>query len=205
MRPGWDPIAPAWGSPSPLGGEGAPEGTGRGTARGTTLLALVMIGWLFFTMALAAFSGAAGSDSPDPVSLDLGVTVTPASGWSPAADVWEAGPSQVAFKRAGVVVAFTADAYDGDTQALMDEQLAELDGEFESFRALPAASTSIAGGLPALRVLFDGVSGSADLEGEVVTATRGGTGVVMVAFAPFGQLRRVQDDLDSMLDSMVVP
>jgi hypothetical protein len=164
-----------------------------------------MIGWLLFMMALAAFSGAAGSASQDPVSLDRGVTVTPAPGWSSAADVWEEGPSQVAFKRAGTVAAFTADAYNGHTQDLMDEQLAELDGEFESFRALPAASVSIDGGLQALRVLFDGVSGSADLEGEVVTATRGGVGVVMIAFAPFGQLRRVQDDLDSMLESMVVP
>ena len=64
---------------------------------------------------------------------------------------------------------------------------------------------TIDGDLPALRVLFDGVSGSAEVEGEIVTATRGGTAVVMAAFAPFGQLRRVQDDLDSMLETMVVP
>ena len=112
MRPGWDPY-PDWVSPSPLRDEGGPEGTGGRTARGTTLLALVMIGWLFFMMALAAFSGAAGPATQEPVSLGRGVTVTPASGWSSAADVWEVGPSQTAFKKAGVVVAFAVEAYDG--------------------------------------------------------------------------------------------
>ena len=166
---------------------------------------MVMIGWLFFMMALAAFGGAAGPATQEPVSLGRGVTVTPAPGWSPAADVWQEGPSQTAFKRAGVVAAFAVEAYDGDAQALMDEQLADLDSEFSSFRDLPAASVTIDGDLPALRVLFDGVSGSAEVEGEIVTATRGGTAVVMAAFAPFGQLRRVQDDLDTMLETMVVP
>jgi hypothetical protein len=164
-----------------------------------------MIGWMFFMMALAAFGGATSPTAQQPVSLDRGVTVTPAEGWTPAADVWEGEAAQVAFKRAGAVVAFAAEAYDGDAQALMDEQFADLESQFSSFRSLPPASTVIDGGLQAVSVLFDGVTGSAELEGELVTASRDGTGVVMLAFAPLGQLRRVQDDLDVMLENLVVP
>jgi hypothetical protein len=43
------------------------------------------------------------------------------------------------------------------------------------------------------------------LEGELVVGAIGGTGVVMLAVAPAGQVTRVQADLDSMLDSLVVP
>ena len=175
VRPGWEPVPPAWTSYTPPSGEDGRDESARGL-RATALLAVVMIGWLFFMMALAAFGGGAES-SLAPVSLERGVIVTPAPGWSSAEDVWEAGPSQVAFKKAGVVAGFAVDAYEGDAQALLDEQLADLETAFSSLRELPAASLTIDDGLPAASVLFEGVSGSAELEGELVTAARDGTGV----------------------------
>ncbi len=204
MSPDWEPSAPSW-EPfsSPSGEDEGGEESAR-NRRGTTLLALVMMGWLFFTMALAAFAGDAPS-SLEPVSLERGVIVTPAPGWSSAQDLWEPGPSQTAFKKAGVVSGFVADADERDAQAILDEQIADIESQFSSVRVLPVASLSIDEGLPALRVLFDGVSGSAELEGELVAASRDGTGVIMLALAPVGQLRRVQDDLDAMLETLVVP
>lgn len=185
------------------GGDGSRD-WGSGTFRGTTMLAVVMVGWLFFLMALAAFGGEAVG-SLDPVSLGRGVVVNPAPGWSSADDTWQAGPEQTAFKRAGAVAVFVQDAFSGDARDLLDDQVAQLEREFNSLRVLPATSLTIDGGLPALGALFDGTTGSAELEGEIVAATRGGTGVLMVAFAPIGQLRRVQDDLNTMLDDLVVP
>lgn len=187
-------------------GAGLPASRGAsGSGRSVTILGAIMIGWMFLTMALAVFGGGGGDETVAPVTIGRGVTVAPASGWSSAEDEWPVGPNETALKRAGVIVVFAADAYGNDAQALLDEQLTDIEGEFASLRTLPAASMTIAGDLPALRVLFSGVSGSARLDGQVVTAARGGTGVVMLALAPSGQLRRVQDDLDEMLATLVVP
>ena len=199
---GYDPQS----GPSPWGGVPPAPAIARakGTARATGLLALVMLGWLLFMMALGAFGGSAVM-SEEPVPLARGVVVTPAPGWSSAVDVWEGDISQTAFKRSGVVVAFAVDAYEGDASDLLDEQIADIETEFSSFRVLPATSMTIDSGLPAEGALFYGVSGSAELEGELVAASRGGTGVLMLAFAPTGQLRRAQDDIDTMLEELVVP
>ncbi len=164
-----------------------------------------MIGWLLFTLLLASIAAPAGADKPEPIELGRSVTVTPAAGWTSAADVWEVGPNAASLKRAGAVAVFAAEAYDGSAEELLALQLDDLRSEFDSFRALPAAESSIAGSLPAMTVLFSGIADSSRLEGELVTAAQGGTGVVMLAVAPAGQLPRVQADLETMLESMVVP
>lgn len=182
-------------------GSGATGSTGRAT----TVLGVVMVGWVFFLMALAAFGGVRGPASQDPVPLGRGVTVTPAAGWSSAEDDWGTGPTQTAFRRAGAVAVFVADSYEGDGRALLQEQLTDLDSQFGSLRTLPEATITIADDLPATRVMFTGVSESARVDGELVAGAREGIGVVMLALAPAGQLQRVQDDLDEMLAGLVVP
>lgn len=164
-----------------------------------------MIGWLLMMMALAAWGQARGPTQSEPVLLDHGVTVSPAPGWAPATGYETDEANQTAFRRAGTVAIFAADLYDGDSRTLLDEQLAELDSQFSPFRTLPPGSVTVAGDVPALRVLFDGMSGGAELEGWVVAASSDGVGVVMVAFAPFGQLHRVQGDLNRMLRELVMP
>ncbi len=173
--------------------------------RGPLILVVVMIGWLLVNLSLAAFAGPAGDNAPTPVELGRGVTVTPAKGWTSAADVWEVGPNAVSLKRAGVVAVFAADAYDGTNEDLLAFQVDDLETQFDSFSDLPAAESTMGGGLPALTVLFSGTADSSRLEGELVTAAHGGTGVVMLAVAPAGQLPRVQADLDAMLSSLVLP
>jgi hypothetical protein len=109
-------------------------------------------------------------------------------------------------QRAGVLVAFAADSYSGSAQQLLDEQLTGVKDQFGSFRSLPAASTTVAGDVPALKVLFSGTAtSSSDLEGELVTATVGQTGVVMMAVAPAGQIAQAQGDLDAMLAGLAIP
>jgi hypothetical protein len=83
--------------------------------------------------------------------------------------------------------------------------LAALQGQFGSFRTLPVASTTMAGGVPALKVLFSGTSDAGRLEGELVAAAEAGVGVVMLSVATPGRVARVQSDLDAMLDGVVVP
>ena len=165
-----------------------------------------MIAWMLFVMGLASFSGpTAGAPAQTPASLGRGVTMTPVDGWASAQDVWNVGPGAVSLRRAGVLAAFAADSYSGTAQRLLDRQLGDLKAQFGSFRSLPSASTTIAEGVPALKVLFSGTADSGDLEGELVAGTIGGTGVVMLAVAPAGQVAQAQSDLDAMLDSLVVP
>lgn len=180
------------------------DGTG-GTGRPTLALALVMLGWLFFTMVLAAFGGGSGSGTAPPETINRGVIVKPAAGWTSAADVWNVGPGAISLKRAGVVAVFAADAYDGTTEALLEDQTNQLKAEFTSFRSLSASSVTVAGGLPALSILFSGTAQNGQLEGELVAVSHAGTGVAVLAVAPFGQLRRVQSDIDEMLKTLVIP
>ena len=164
-----------------------------------------MIGWMLLVLALAAFAAPGGSNRAAPVEAGRGVVVTPAGGWTSAADVWQVGPNAVSLKRAGAVVVFAAEAYEGTDQELMAFQLSDLERQFDSYRALPTAPSTIAGDLPALTALFSGTAESSRLEGELVVATRTGTGIVVLAIAPAGQLSRVQADIDTMLETMVVP
>ena len=173
--------------------------------RGPMILVVVMVGWLLFTLLLAAIAAPAGGASSEPLELGQNVTITPADGWTSAADVWAVGPNAVSLKRAGALAVFAAERYEGTSEQLMAAELDDLRREFDSFNALPAAESTIAGSLPALTVLFAGTADSSRLEGELVAAADNGTGVVMLAVAPAGQLPRVQADVDRMLESMVVP
>ena len=165
-----------------------------------------MLVWLIVVMALSGFSDVGAGPVLGPSTLGQGVTVTPVAGWESAKNVWDVGQGAISLRRAGVLVAFAAAGYSGSAQQLLDDQLSGVREQFKSFRPLPAASTTVAAGKPGLKVLFSGTSvKSSDLEGELVTASTGQTGVVMLAVAPAGQLAGVQDDLDEMLRSLVIP
>lgn len=181
------------------------EAAARPRWRGPILLAVVMVGWMFFVLVLAAISAPAGTGGETTVQVGRGVAVTAPGGWTSAADVWDVGPDAVSLQKAGALVAFAAQAYDGTDEDLLAAETKELETEFDSYRALPVASRTIAGDVPALVVLFSGTADSGRLEGELVVASFGGTGVVMLAVAPAGQLRTVQNDLDRMLSAMAVP
>jgi hypothetical protein len=164
-----------------------------------------MFGWMILLFILALVAAPNDPNKELPTNVGLGVVVTPASGWYSAADVWDVGPDAVSFQKAGSFVAFAAERFGGDNQALLDEQLASLEKDFGSYRGLPASDTTIAGDVPGMVALFSGVSNSSRMEGEVVAATSGGVGIIMVALAPQGQLARVQRDLEQMLRGLEVP
>jgi len=115
------------------------------------------------------------------------------------------GPGAVSFKRAGAYVAFAAQPFSGTNQDLLNEQLTALKQDFDTYRELPASQITISRDLPALSVLLTGSSNSSQLDCELVTATSAGTGVVMEAIAPTGQLSKVQNDLNQMLKTLQVP
>jgi hypothetical protein len=169
------------------------------------ILVGAMFAWMIVVFILAGSAGSGAVPAPASVTLGQAVTVTPANGWTSAKNAWDVGPNAVSLKKSGVLVAFAADAYEGETQQLLNAQLAGAREQFGSFRSLPEASTTVAGGLAALTVVFSGTADSSDLEGELVVAATGSTGVVMLAVAPTGQIARVQGDLEEMLDSLVIP
>jgi hypothetical protein len=164
-----------------------------------------MFAWMIVVFILAGTVGSGAAPTPASETLGQGVTVTPADGWTSAENAWDVGPNAISLKKAGVLVAFAADTYEGDTQQLLDAQLAGAREQFGSFRSLQEAPTTVAGEVPALTVVFSGTADSSDLEGELVVTATGLTGVVMLAVAPAGQISRVQGDLDEMLDSLVIP
>jgi hypothetical protein len=164
-----------------------------------------MFAWMIVVFILAGAAGSGAVPIPASATLGQGVSVTPAAGWTSAETAWDVGPNAISLKKSGVLVAFAADTYEGDTRQLFDAQLAGAREQFGSFRSLEEAPTTVAGEVPALTVMFSGTADSSDLEGELVVTATGQTGVVMLAVAPAGQIARVQDDLDEMLESLVIP
>jgi len=173
--------------------------------RGSVIVVAAMFAWLIIVFILAAVASPNDPNREVPTPVGLGVVVTPADGWYSAADVWDVGPDAVAFQKSGSFVAFAAEGFAGTNQELLDEQLAAIEKDFQSLRVLPSSATTVAGDVAGLVALFSGVSDSGRMEGEVVAATSGGVGVIMLALAPQEQLARVQNDLDTMLQGLVVP
>jgi hypothetical protein len=169
------------------------------------IVLLVMFGWLFLVLILSFIVSPNDPNREVPVNVGLGLVVIPADGWYSAAREWDVGENAVSLQKAGTFVAFSAEPYAGDLEQLLKDQWGYIDLEFDSYRALPASEVKVAGDVPALVSLFTGVASSSRLEGEVVVATTGGIGIVVVALAPQGQLQRVQNDIDWMLQAMEVP
>lgn len=165
----------------------------------------VMFGWMVLVFALAAATASNDPNMEVPVEVNLGVIVTPANGWYSAAKVWDAGPTGISLQSSGAYVAFWAEEYPGTNDDLLAEMLSTLEGQYESFRALPGRAVTMAGDLPGLTVVFTGTAPYGRVEGELAVTTYGGTMVMMQAEAEEGQLAQVQGDLDFMLGSLVVP
>jgi len=181
-------------------------GAGRLSWRAPFLVVAAMFGWMLFVFILAVAAAPNDPNVEVPIEVGGGVVVTPADGWYSAVDVWDPGPGSISLQKAGVYVAFWVESdYRGTNDDLLNQWLDGLKPDFESLRVLPATETSVAGDLPGLTALFSGVSETWGAENELVVATNGDLGVVMLATAATGQLARVQGDLKTMLDTMVVP
>jgi hypothetical protein len=177
----------------------------RWSRRGSLILIAVMFGWMVLVYALSAVAAPHDPNDEVPTEVNLGVFVTPADGWYSAAEVWDVGGTGLSLQNSGAYVAFWAEEYPGTNDDLLSELLESLDQQYESFRALPAAATTVAGDLPGMVALFSAVASYGRVEGELAVTTYGGTGVYMWAEAREGQLAQVQGDLQFMLDNMVVP
>jgi hypothetical protein len=179
--------------------------TKRSSRRGSLILVTAMFGWMLIVFLMAAIASPNDPNVEVPVDLGLGVVVTPANGWYSAADAWEVGEGAVSLQSSGVYVAFSVEPYGGSNDDLLNETLEGLEPDFESFRVLPKTRTMVAGDVPGLVVILSGSSENWGPENELVVATSGGVAVVMLATASAGQLTQVQGDLDTMLDTLVVP
>jgi hypothetical protein len=177
----------------------------RWSRRGSLILVAVMFGWMLVVFAAATIAESHDPNVEVPLDVNLGVIVMPADGWYSAAKVWDVGPTGLSLQSSGAYVAFWAEEYSGTNDDLLSEMVDGLERNFDSFRVLPAAATTIAGNLPGITALFSGVAQYGRVEGEIVVVTYNGMCVVMRAEAQEGQLSKVQDDLDYMLDNLVVP
>ncbi len=177
----------------------------RSSARGALLVLAVMFGWLLVVFTMSAIVARNDPNMELPVEVDLGVVVTPADGWYSAADQWDVGESAVALQKSGVYLAFWVGEYRGSNDELMTEVLQELRPGFDSFRALPARSVTVAGDLAGLLVYFSGTTEWGQEENEVVVVSYRGISVVMLAEAQPGQLSWAQGDIDTMLSTLEVP
>jgi hypothetical protein len=182
-----------------------PDDARRSSWRGILILLAVMFGWMILVISLASATASNDPNVEVPVEVNLGVVVTPANGWYSAAKVWDVGPTGVSLQNSGAYVAFWAEEYAGTNDDLLAEMLTNLEGQYKSFRALPASSTTVAGDVAGLTAVFTGTASYGRVEGEVAVTTYGGIDVVMWAEAQEGQLAQVQGDLDTMLSSLVVP
>jgi len=177
----------------------------RASWRAPLTVVTAMFGWLFLVFVLAALAAPNDPNVEVPIEVGKGVIVTPADGWYSASGVWDVGPDAISLQSSGVYVAFMVEDYGGTNDELLAEMLETLEPDFESFRVLPAAATTVAGDIPGLVALFSGASKEWGAENEIVVATHGGLGVIMLATGPAGQLSRMQADLDTMLDDLVLP
>ena len=202
-----DPQTPStycqWGAaPRPL-----PDDGGRRSSRsGSSLLVLVMVGWMLLMLGLGALVARNDPNVEVPTDVGVGVKVTPADGWYSAKDHWDAGAGGITLQKSGVFVAFWAEKSQLTNEEFLAGWLDWLAGQYDQFRPLPAAPVYVAGGVPGLMVHLSLIS--SDLgreEDELVVVTHGGIGVTMWVRAQPGQLAWVQDALDAMLNSLVIP
>jgi len=174
--------------------------------RPTLILAGIMLGWLFLIMIVATAVGQSGElPAGAPIAVSQGVTVRPPSGWSSAARQWAVGPNGVSIRKGGGIVAFAADLFNGTSQQLLADQLSQLTQQFGYLQTLPPDGVTVAGSVEGRRELFTGTQDGSSLDGELVAASSGTVGVVMLAIAPTGQLQALQGDIDQMLSTMGIP
>lgn len=135
------------------------------------------------------------------VEVGYGLVVYPPAGWTVVA----AEPGSVALQRGGVILIVLATAWPDDPAALADAYTEGFfaDGQFQS--ATPQTAT-LGNGIPAVAIAWSGIIDGAQYDGVIAAGVESGTGVVLNAIAPAGQLQAVADDLDTIAATLqVVP
>jgi len=164
-----------------------------------------MFGWILVILGIGAVVARNDPNTETPITVGLGVVVTPADGWYSATDEWEVGDSGIALQKSGVYVAFWVDKYRGTNEDLLASVSDELSPFFESFRQLESQPVTIAGDLEGLIARFSGITDAGYEEDLLAVLAYDGTGVVMLAESLPGQMRWAQGDIYFMLRNIEVP
>jgi hypothetical protein len=133
-----------------------------------------------------------------PVDVGSGVALYPPNGWTVTAS--EQG--QVVLQKGGVTLVATAGAYDGtpaELAAAYSESFFAANGQFS---AGEPQSAEIGGSIPAVAFAYAGVAEGNLVDGVMAVGVAEGTGVVLNAFAPAGQLEPAIADIDAIATTL---
>jgi hypothetical protein len=146
----------------------------------------------------------AGATGPA-VTVGSAVTVQPRPGWDLERISTE--PPAARFHRGPVLldVFVYPPTVDGPAALAANYVEASLRPGLARVTVGAAAATTLAGGVPAVRFGYVGIThDGVPLEGVVIAATGTGASVVFDAYAPQGELATVADDLRAMFEGAVV-
>jgi hypothetical protein len=135
------------------------------------------------------------------VEVGYGLVVYPPAGWTVVASE----PGSVALQRGGVILLVLATPWEEDPAALADAYAEGFfaDGQFQA--ATPQTAT-LGNGIPAVAIAWSGIIDGAQYDGVIAAGVESGTGAVLNAIAPSGQLQGVAGDLDTIAATLqVVP
>jgi len=154
--------------------------------------------------ARTAADATAGATGPA-VTVGSAVTVQPRPGWD--LEGTSTDPPAARFHRGPVlldVIVFPADPY-GPTSVAARYAEESLRPSLAQVAIGEAAPTTLAGGVPAVRFGYVGITeDGVPIEGVVVAASGSSVSAVFDAYAPQGELATVADDLRAMFDGATV-
>lgn len=133
------------------------------------------------------------------VDVGYGLVVHPPGGWTVVA----AEPGSVALQRGGAFLLVLAAPWLDDPASLADSYAEGFfaDGQFQS--ATPQAAT-LGSGIPAVTIAWSGIIDGVHYDGVIAAGAESGTGAVLNAVAPAGQLQSVADDLDAIAATLLI-
>jgi len=144
-------------------------------------------------------------DTGPAVTVGSAVTVQPRPGWDLERISTE--PPAARFHRGPVLLDVIVYPPSADGPAALAASYVEgsLRAGLARVTVGSAATTTLAGGVPAVRFGYQGIThDGVPLEGVVIAASGTSASVVFDAFAPLGDLATVADDLRTMFDGAVV-
>lgn len=139
------------------------------------------------------------------VTVGSAVTVQPRPGWD--LESASANPPAARFHRGPVLLDVFVYPPTGPGPAAVAASYVEqaLRPSLAQVTVGEAAATTLAGGVPAVRFGYVGIThDGVPLEGVVIAASGTSASVVFDAYAPHGELATVADDVRAMIDGAVV-